>query len=273
MSYETFVVAAIQMNCLLGDKEKNLKKAEEMVREAAGNNAKLVVVPELFNTGYRVEEKDYELAEEIPGSTTEWMIDLCKELSIYMIGCILESSTSRGRVYDTAVLTGPDGVIGTQRKKHLWDREKNRFTKGTEALKVFDLGFIRVGMQICYEIGFPEPARYLSDLGADILVYPSAFGMARNYAWDIASRSRALENGSYLIACNRAGTEKGETTFAGNSRIVSPKGEILTRATKEYEIVYSEIDVEEVVEQRIAIPYLRDFNRRTLISEGDDNDE
>ncbi|MCK9906111.1 carbon-nitrogen hydrolase family protein, partial [Frankia sp. Cpl3] len=134
-----------------------------------------------------------------------------------------------------------------------------------EDYPVFDLGFARLGMQICYEVGFPEGARILTLKGADIVVFPSAFGQARLYAWDLATRSRALENGLYVIAANRTGTEKGETTFGGTSRIVDPQGTVIAQAVQEDEAIISEIDLSLVTEQRRTIPYLRDWNKRVIL--------
>lgn len=258
-------VAAIQMNCSLGNKQENLAKAKKLVGQAIQQGAKLIVLPELFNTGYRVEENDLDLAESIPGYTTDWMSEISAKSGIYLVGCILEKGQTEGLVFDTAVVVGPDGVIGSYRKIHLWDTENTRFAKGEE-FPVFDLGFARLGMQICYEVGFPEGARILTLNGADIVVYPSAFGKARLYAWDVATRSRALENGIFLIACNRTGTEKGETTFGGTSRIVNPEGMILAEASQEDEVVISsEIDLDMVARQRRTIPYLRDLNKSVIL--------
>jgi predicted amidohydrolase len=254
----SFKVAAIQMNCVLGNKDENLRRAEDLIIKAVSQGAKLIIVPELFNTGYRVEEIDYELAEDFPGTTIKWMTSLCEEHNIFIIGSLLEKSNIRGLVYNTAVVTGANGIIGKYRKQKLWDAEKNRFLKG-EGNQIVDLGFVKVGLQICYEIGFPEPSRSLTLEGADILVFPSAFGKARDYAWDLSSRSRALENGVYVIASNRTGTEKEETVFAGMSRIIDPKGAIISSAMEENDVIVSEIHLNRISEQRNLIPYLRDL--------------
>ena len=263
MDHQTVRVAAVQMDCRLGQKEHNLEKAYRLIRQAANQRASFVVVPELFNTGYRVEEEDVALAETIPGKTTDWMVETAKECNIVLVGCLLEQGESRGLVYDTSVIVTPQGINGKYRKTSLWDQENVRFTKG-DAFPVFDLGWAKIGMQICYEIGFPEGARILGLKGADILVYPSAFGKPRLYAWDLATRSRALENGCFLIAANRTGTEKGETTFAGHSRITNPKGEVLSEATKDDDVIVAEIDLRQVAEQRRKIPYLRDLNKKLV---------
>jgi predicted amidohydrolase len=259
-------VAAIQMNCVLGNKKKNLEKLEGLIRHAAQEEAELVVVPELFNTGYRVETDDIELGETIPGDSTDWMVSLSNELNLTIVGCILEKDKTKGVVFDTSVVTNRCGIVGTYRKTHLWDKENIRFAKG-DSMPIVPLEWGNLGMQICYEIGIPEGARVMALNGADVLAYPSAFGRARLYAWDIATRARALENGCYLVAANRSGIERGETVFAGHSRIVAPTGEILAEATKEDEVITAEIDLIKVIEQRRALPYLRDLNKSFYIKE------
>jgi predicted amidohydrolase len=254
----SFKVAALQMDCVPFDVSRNLDVASDMVGEAAAGGAVLAVLPELFDTGYRVEEKDHELAGAIPGLTTDRMAALSREKGIFIAGAIMENEG--GVIYDTAFLTGPDGLVGKYRKHFLWSRERARFSTG-EAYPVFDLGFCRLGLQICYELGFPEGARILALRGANLIAYPSAFGMPRLYAWDIASRARALENGVYVMACNRSGSEAEETVFAANSRIVNPKGEVIAHATKEYEAIFAEVDMENVRRQREAIPYLEDLRK------------
>ncbi len=260
-------VAAVQMDCKLGQVQENLRKAEVLVEEAASRGAKLIVLPELFNTGYSVKERDFELAESLPdGPTAKWMTELCHKHGIYLSAAMLEKGAISGLIYDTAVIVGPDGLIGSYRKTHLWDQENIRFGKGDE-FSVFPINGYKVGMQICYEIGFPEGARILTLKGADILLYPSAFGRARLYAWDIATRSRALENGAYVIAANRYGTETDETEFGGHSRIVNPAGTVLAEAARPDEVIVAELDLSLIPEQRGKIPYLRDFNRGLISKE------
>ncbi|GHV28667.1 amidohydrolase [Synergistales bacterium] len=255
---ESFKVAAIQMDCALFDMTINLNKAEELIGTAANKGALLAVLPELFNTGYGVEEYDMELANTIPGPTTNQIADICKKRGIFVTGTQIERAGDK--LYDTAFLVGPEGLVGIYRKIALWGGEADRFERGDQ-YRVFDIGFCRIGLQICYEIGFPEGARILALQGADVIAYPSAFGALRHYAWDIASRARALENGLYVIACNRSGSEKGGTVFAADSRIVDPKGGVLASAAKNYDVIIAEVDPDKISEQREAIPYLRDLNR------------
>ncbi|MDR0576516.1 MAG: carbon-nitrogen hydrolase family protein [Candidatus Accumulibacter sp.] len=253
-----FRVAAVQMDCAAYEPERNFATAERLLQNAAARGAVLAVLPELFNTGYRVEDRDRELAHPVPGAVTERMSAIGRTLDMFIAGAVIERDGER--LYDTAILVGPDGFVGSYRKNNLWAREVERFARG-ETLPVHDIGFCRLGLQICYDIGFPEGARILSIQGADIVAYTSAFGMARLYAWDLASRARALENGSYVIACNRCGVEKGETQFAGASRIIGPRGNVLASAGDGEDVIVAEVDFGEMRKQRSALPYLKNLRR------------
>lgn len=268
MRKDVFKVAAIQMNCVLGNKEENFNKAYSLIQEATKKQAELIVLPELFSTGYRVEEREVMLAERFPSNsdTLDWMTDVARELDIILAACITEESEVDGVVYDTAVIVDKSGLQSSYRKIYLWDQENVRFAKGHN-YPACSIGNLNIGLQICYEVGFPEGARILTLQGANLLIYPSAFGNARLYAWDIATRARALENGCYVIAANRIGTEKDETTFGGHSRIVDPTGKVLAQALDDEGIVMAEIDLALVREQRRTIPYLRDLNIPLVVNE------
>ena len=255
---EVIKVAAVQLDCILGNKDANLILTKNLIKKAAKQGAKIVVIPELFDTGYRVEDEDSKMSSTIPGTTTDYISTLCSELNIHVVGAIIERYEDS--LYDTAFIVGPKGLKGIYRKNYLWDKEIFRFNKGNSIYPVFDIGFCKIGVQICYEIGFPENARILALQGADIIAYPSAFGKPRLYAWKIATRSRALENGCFVIASNRIGTEMKDTVFAGNSRIVNPKGEVLAEAGIENDVIAVDIDLQLIEEQRNAIPYLKDLN-------------
>ncbi len=255
-----FKVAAIQMNSLPGKVVDNHTRASELIHQSAEMGARLIVLPELFSTGYRTEELDDKLAQVIPGGeTTNWMQELCRRYGIVLVASILEHGQIRGLIYDTALTVDASGVLAIYRKIHLWDRENLRFARGQKFQNV-DLGFTKLGMQICYEVGFPEGARILAIKGADILAYPSAFGRERLYAWDIATRARALENGVYVIAANRSGEEKNDTFFAGHSRIINPRGEVVAEASLENEVLVADVDHNLIGQQRRQLPYLRDLN-------------
>lgn len=252
--------AAIQMSCESGQTEQNLGKAARLIQEAADRGCQWAVLPELFNTGYHVSEQDYLLSEPVPGGpTTQWMTDQAKKHGILLTGCIIERGTPDGVLFDTNVTVGPDGLLAKYRKIHLWGDECLRFSRGRE-FPTFKWKDLTVGMQICYEVGFPESARMLVLRGANVLVYSAAFGKAREYAWNINTRARALENGCYLIASGMAGSEGGKPEFLGCSRIVAPDGTVLAQAEETDEVITAEIDTDLVVEQRRQLPYLRDIN-------------
>lgn len=254
------VVAAVQMNCELCNKAGNLQKAQMLIEQALEQQATLIVLPELFNTGYRVEEQDWQYAETIPGETTDYLQRIATQHDVTMIGCILERGEIEGTIFDTAFVITKNGILGKYRKTHLWDQENIRFNRG-DALSVIHKDDLKIGLQICYEIGFPEGARILTLQGANILVYPSAFGEKRYYVWDIASRARAIENGCFVIAANRSGSEKQSTHFGGKSRIIDPQGNVLAEAVQEDECIVATINLQRVIQQRREVPYLRDLNK------------
>lgn len=256
-------VAAVQMNCVLGDVDKNLSLAERLLEDAVMQGAKWVVFPELFNTGYWVPKQDVELAEDIPaGRTTSWMIEQAKRHHILVSGCIMAKTDIQGIITDTAITVSEDGVLGTYDKVHLWDNEELRFQNGSKVPAPIHHGDLHIGMQICYEIGFPELSRILTLQGANVIIYPSAFGRARYYVWDIQSKARALENGVYVIAANRAGIDDNTVFLGGHSRIVAPNGDVLCEAGLDEDIaLVAEMDLDKCLEVRRAVPYLRDLNK------------
>ncbi len=257
----TIKVAAVQMNCLLEDLHANLAKAVSLAEDAVKRGAQWLIFPELFNTGYYLPGRDYDLAEHIPdGYTTQWMIKLAQKHDVLITGCIMERGETDGIVFDTELSVSKDGLLGRYRKINLWGDECLRFSKGRGYCEPLTWGDWKIGMQICYEVGFPEGARMNVLKGANVLVYSAAFGKARYYAWDIATRARALENGCYLIAAGRSGEEHNKLFFLGHSRIVAPDGSVLAEAIEEDEVILADLDTEIVVQQRRALPYLRDIN-------------
>jgi len=259
-----YKVGVIQMSCYLGDKAKNMEKAILYIKEAVAKEAKLIVLPELFSTGYNVEELDLSLAEYVNDETLQKLGNISKENDVYIAGAIIEKGDERGTLFDTAFLIGPEGLIGKHRKVHLWNKEKTRFLKGDE-YTVFQTRLGKIGLQICYEIGFPEGARIQSLKGADLVLYPSAFGSPRLYAWEIATRARALENGIYVIAANRVGVEK-DIIFAAQSKIISPNGSILVSAGEEEGVIIADVDLSQITKQRMAIPYLQDIEQIKILN-------
>ena len=168
-------VAAIQTRAHTGDKEGNTRQALDAVRRACWDGVRLVVLPELGNSGYvfNSREEVAELAEPIGGETTQLWLEAAREHDVYICGGFLEVEARR--FYNAALLVGPDGLIGHYRKVHLWDEEKLFFEPGDLGLNVFNLPFGRVGIMICYDGWHPEVARILKLKGADIILDPTCW--------------------------------------------------------------------------------------------------
>lgn len=238
----SFSVAVVQTDPVFGRVKQNLTRAAELIGETA---AHLVVLPELFNSGYLFESRDElaSLAEPVPqGPTVNFLLELARAKGCYLTAGLAERAPDpegRTRYYNSAVLVGPQGLVGHYRKLHLFDREKLFFSPGDLPLRVHDLGGLRVGVLICFDWIFPEAARCLALQGADLLAHPSNLVLPH---CPQAMITRALENRVFAATANRVGTEARaglSLTYIGQSQLVSPTGEILSRAGKEGEVVLS----------------------------------
>ena len=250
--------AAIQMHCTEADKDKNLYKAERFLTEACEMGAELIVLPELFNTGYTCNAFDWQLSELPDGETYQVLKKYADSYHCVITGGFVEKSNVAGLVYNSVMLVSHEqNEPIVYRKNYLWGEEKNRFLAGS-MLPIVKTGKGTIGMQICYEAGFPENARILALGGAELLCYSAAFGEARKYAWEIGTRARAVENGCFLIGANHCGTE-ADVVFCNRSRIINPQGELLAEAKNTEDVILADFDLNEVYRQRNNIPYLRDL--------------
>lgn len=244
-------IAAIQMHPVFGDVKGNVAKAVEKIREAAGQGAKLIVLPELFNTGYMFNSREecYSLAEHIPGGYTYTTLEsLAKELDIYLVAGITELDSDDIRMYNTAVLIGPDGFIGKHHKLHLWCDDKIFFEPGDLGYQVFQTKIGRIGLLVCYDMWFFENFRILAKLGADIVCIPTNWvaGPVKEHPTTGPSLAEvnAVCNNIYIVAADRIGTER-ECTFPGLSVIAAPDGTFKAgpASTTEEEILYAEVNL------------------------------
>lgn len=216
------------------DKLANLEKVAGAL---SGIAADLIILPELFTTGilFDTAEEIKELAESVPnGPTCQRLIQIAHENNLYIAGSILEENA--GFIYNTAVVVGPSGYIGKQRKVHLPDCEKPFFTSGTEH-QIFDINGVKVGLMICFDCWFPEMARSLTKKGAQIICHTA--NIESQNTLDVV-RVRAMENGVYLVCSNRLGTESNQEqtyNFCGKSRVMDSKGNILAESSNGVEEV------------------------------------
>ena len=238
----TWKIAGVQMDCRLADKQANLDTIRAKLREAAGHGARLVVYPECALTGYCFESKAeaWPHAEPLPGPATEVLTADCRALGVWAVVGLLERDGDR--LFNACALVGPDGLAATYRKIHLPFLGVDRFTTpGDRPFAVHDLGGLRIGMNICYDGGFPESARVLMLLGADVVVLPTNWPPGARGTVNHLIPARALENRVYYAAVNRVGEERG-FHFIGQSRVVDVTGELLAAGGDGAEVLYAEVD-------------------------------
>ena len=261
------------------DPAENLAKAEARILEAAGRGAQIVSVQELFRSQYFCREENcdlFDLAEPIPGPTSESFTKLAKELGIVIVGSVFERRAA-GVYHNTAVVLDADGALrGLYRKMHIPDDplyyEKFYFTPGDLGFRAFDTAAGRIGTLVCWDQWYPEAARLTALAGADMLFYPSAIGWhprekaehgeAQISAWQTMQRAHAIANGVYVAAVNRVGHEgpaDGGLEFWGASFACDPFGVVLKEASRSAEeMLVVECDLAHQEEVRRNWPFLRD---------------
>jgi predicted amidohydrolase len=258
----TFVVAGVQMNPILMDKEGNLSLIIQQLQLAASEEARLVVFPECALTGYCFEslEEAIPYAETIPGSSTNRLIEACQKLNIHLVLGMLEKDDEQ--CYNAAVLLGPQGLIGKYRKIHLPFLGVDRFVNpGNLGFQVHETPLGRIGLNICYDGRFPESARALALRGADIVLLPTNWPKGAEEFAEFLVNARGIENHLFSIAVNRVGKERG-FQFIGRSRVANPEGKTLATASgNQEEIIYAEIDpLESRNKQIVRIPGKLEIN-------------
>jgi predicted amidohydrolase len=240
----TWKLAGVQMDCRLADKEANLRRIREKLSEAAAGGARLVVFPECALTGYAFDSKEeaWPHAEALPGPSSEALTDDCRRLSIWAAVGLLERDGARQSLFNTCALIGPAGLHATYRKIHLPFLGVDRFTTpGDRPFAVHDLGGLRVGIGICYDGSFPEAARVLTLLGADLVILPTNWPTGARSTAQYLVPARALENHIYYAAVNRVGEERG-FRFIGQSQVRACDGEALALAGEGEQVIYADID-------------------------------
>ncbi len=283
--YDKLPVALIQERNQ-GDAEANLAAIETRVAEAAGNGAKLVLLQELHNGAYFCQHEcvdEFDLAEPIPGPSTERLGKLAKRHGVVLVSSLFEKRAA-GLYHNTAVVFDADGsTAGKYRKMHIPDDpgfyEKFYFTPGDLGFNPIDTSVGRLGVLVCWDQWYPEAARLMALAGAELLLYPTAIGWdpdddhaeksRQRDAWIISHRGHAVANGLPVLSCNRVGHEASplaseKTTgasgvdFWGNSHVLGPQGEFIAEAGNEPTILMAEVDMRRSENVRRIWPFLRD---------------
>ncbi len=262
--------------------DENMAKSIKAIREAAQKGAQLVVLQELHRSLYFCQTEDvdvFDLAETIPGPSSNTLGELAKELNIVIVASLFEKRAT-GLYHNTAVVLEKDGSIaGKYRKMHIPDDpgfyEKFYFTPGDLGFEPIQTSVGKLGVLVCWDQWFPEAARLMAMAGAELLIYPTAIGWDLNDdqneqtrqkdAWVISQRAHAVANGVPVISCNRVGHESDPSghssgiQFWGNSFIAGPQGEFLAQANNiDEQILVVEVDQKRSENVRRIWPFLRD---------------
>ena len=278
MIRQKFTLGLVQMRCVT-EPTVNLDHAVERIKEASRLGADLICLPELFRSQYfcqRTELALFDLAEPIPGPTTERLGQLAGSLGKVIVASLFEKRAP-GVYHNTAVVFDADGaMLGLYRKMHIPDdplyHEKYYFTPGDLGFRAFDTKFARIGVLVCWDQWFPEAARLTALQGAQVLIYPTAigwhprekaeFGVQQHQAWETIQRAHAIANGVYVAAINRTGHEgpaDAGLEFWGASFVSDPFGVVVGKAAHEKEeIVIAECDPARSEDVRRNWPFLRD---------------
>ena len=275
---QPFQVGLVQTSCSFSA-EENLDKAIAGIRDAAERGAQIICLEELFRSQYFCREENAEwfnLAESIPGPSTEAIGKISRELKVVVVASLFERRAA-GLYHNTAAVIGAGGELaGIYRKMHIPDDplyfEKYYFTPGDLGFKTFDSPFGRIGVQVCWDQWYPEGARLTAIQGANILFYPTAigwhpsekdqYGAMQLDAWQTIQRAHAIANGVYVAAVNRVGYEgpaENGIEFWGSSFVADPFGQVIAQASMDREeILVVECDPARMEEVRRNWPFLRD---------------
>ena len=260
---EKIKLALAQISCKQGNKTDNIKKIEKIVTKAKSQAAELVIFPELSLTGYVVRDQIYELAETIPGPSTNILENIARKTKTHIVFGMPEvSEKTHATLYNTAVLVGPKGFIGKYRKMYLPTHsvfeEKRYFRPGYQTV-AFDTELGKIGLIICYDIFFPEVSRLTRLEGAQLIVCISASPAVRRMFFETLTVARAMENAAFLAYVNLVGIEDG-LQFWGGSRLIGPQGKILAKAKyDEEDLVIGEVDYADIRPVEAFVPTLKDI--------------
>jgi predicted amidohydrolase len=245
-------IAAVQFDPKITRNKENLERMLVEIKTAAANGAKLIVFSECALCGYVYSSREEALPfmETIPGPSVEKLAAACKALGVYAVMGLLEKDGNN--CYNTAVLTGPEGLIGKYRKVHLPFLGIDRFVDhGDTGLAVYKTPIGNIGLFICYDVRFPESARVMALAGADILILPTNWPEGVDKVARYVIVTRALENHVHLVACDRVGNERG-ATFIGTSKIIDYNGDTVAQAsTDQEETIYGEVDISAARQKKI----------------------
>lgn len=251
-------VAAIQHDIVWLDRDANFARLEPMIREAAAADARLVVLTEMFSTGFAMgDEWAARLAEPRGGASSQFLCSVARTHGVWVAGSCPERATGSSLPANTLVIAGPNGEVHRYEKIHPFSfgGEDKYFRAGSGHLTV-DIEGVAVSAFVCYDLRFADHFWELAG-STDLFIVPANWPASRAEHWTTLLNARAIENQSYVLGVNRVGTG-GSLRYGGGSRIVAPFGECLAEAREAETILYSDVTHDRVAETRDRYPFLRD---------------
>ncbi|TCP29001.1 putative amidohydrolase [Scopulibacillus darangshiensis] len=255
-----YKIAAIQMHALPKQPEANTATCIKMAQEAAQLGADLIVLPELWISGYYLSKSEFqEMAESPTGKTVTRFRELSKKLGVVMVVPFVEEDGEELYI-SLAVIEKSGELLTSFRKSFLWGREKAIFTPGKREYRVIETSLGLIGVLICADIEFPEPSRILALQGAEVIICPSVWSIPAENRWDIQLPARGLDNTVFVLGVNTV--NEGS---CGKSKLVAPNGEILCVAPRdEPYILLHDIDLSLISKARTDVPYLSDLDKSLI---------
>lgn len=254
----TVKVGIAQTSSLIGNIDKNLNKALEKINEAANKEADIICFPELYITGYNMDDSNIYSKKETFKNYNKIINKISSSALSNKIYVILPIAAEKNhKVYNSALLFNREGkILGNYDKVHLFEKERNNFERGNQ-FKVWETEIGKIGIMICYDAGFPESARILTLKGAELIFCPSAWRIQDKLAWDLNLAQRAYENTTFVIGVNSVTQTKSLHLF-GNSKIIAPNGVPVAEAGVDTEeILVCEVDLDDIKKFRNQYPYLK----------------
>ncbi|MDH5632812.1 MAG: carbon-nitrogen hydrolase [Gammaproteobacteria bacterium] len=275
------MTVALTQHAFSSDRDSNLARSADFIARAANAGARMVLLPELHASLYFCQTEDtdnFDLAEPVPGPTTEFLGQLARRHNVVIVGSVFEKRAA-GIYHNTAVVLEADGSLaGIYRKMHIPDDpgfyEKFYFTPGDLGFEPIDTSVGRLGVLVCWDQWYPEAARLMALNGAELLLYPTAIGwnpgddpaeqQRQSDSWQLVQRGHAIANGLPVLSCNRIGHEKDPSRqsqgiqFWGKSFIAGPQGELLANSEDEEVLLMAEVDMTRSESVRRIWPFFRD---------------
>jgi len=251
------VLSLVQMNCRDGMVEANLAHATEAVREAAGRGSDIVLLPELWASGYDLEYAAQHAAPLGEGAFAR-SAELASRFRVWLAGSLLERGQD-GSYYNTAAIWDSSGALrGVYRKIHLFrPMSEDKYLAAGDRMSLVESPWGSLAIAICYDLRFPEMFRQYAVAGAGLTLVPAQWPRVRVSHWQILLRARAIEDQMFIAGCNRVGAQ-GEALFGGRSAVIGPWGEVLTEGGEEEEVLTAEVDLDQVERARRKLPILLD---------------